>query len=159
MNAVWNNYAPTRPFEYTFLDQELSKLYADENKLSLLSMIFTFLIMIIAGLGIYGLVSFMAEKRTREFGIRKVLGASSMHIIKLLSTEFFWLITIASVIAWILSWLLISNWLQNFAYRTSLNWVMFLCAAAIAMVFALAITTIKAWYVSRSNPVDTIKHE
>jgi putative ABC transport system permease protein len=101
----------------------------------------------------------MAEKRTREFGIRKVLGADSTHIIKLLSTEFFWLITIASVIAWILSWLLISNWLQNFAYRTSLNWVMFLCAATIAMVFALAITTIKAWYVSRSNPVETLKHD
>ncbi len=159
VNTVWNNYAPTRPFEYSFLDQELKKLYADENNLSTLSFIFTILILIIAGLGIFGLVSFMAEKRTHEIGIRKVMGAGSLHIIKLLSLEFFWLITNSSILAWVVSWLVISDWLAHFAYRTSLNWVMFLVAALIAMALALIITAIKAWFASRTNPADTLKYE
>ena len=159
VNKVWMNYAPSRPFEYTFLDQELKKLYADEDNLSFLSLVFTLLILIIAGLGIFGLVSFMAEKRTKEIGIRKVLGAGTMHIVKLLSIEFFWLICIASVVAWAVSWLVISDWLNHFAYSTSLNWVMFLCAAMIAMAVALTITTIKAWFTSKTDPVDTLKYE
>lgn len=159
VNKVWNNYAPTRPFEYSFLENELKKLYTEEDNLSLLSLIFTVLILFIAGLGIFGLVSFMAEKRTREIGIRKVLGAGSLNIIRLLSVEFFWLIIIASFLAWLLSWFLISDWLDHFAYSTSLNWIIFICAAIIAMLLALAITTIKAWFASRMNPVDTIKYE
>ncbi len=159
VNKVWMNYAPTRPFEYSFLDQELKKLYADENNLSTLSFIFTILILFIAALGIFGLVSFMAEKRNREIGIRKVMGASSWHIVKLLSVEFFWLITIASLLAWVISWLLISDWLAHFAYRTSLNWAMFLAAALIAMAVALIITAVKAWFASRTNPVNTLKYE
>jgi len=159
VQKVWMNYAPERPFEYSFLDQELSKLYDDEDNLSLLSLIFTVLILMIASLGIFGLVSFMAEKRIREIGIRKVLGASPVHIIKLLSTEFFWLITIASVLAWVTSWLLITDWLNHFAYSTRLNWLMFLLAAMIAMVLAIIITAVKAWFASRMNPVDTLKYE
>ena len=159
VNKVWMEYAPTRPFEYSFLDQELEKLYADENSLSTLSLIFTALILIIAGLGIFGLVSFMAEKRTREIGIRKVMGANSWHIIKILSVEFFWLVSIASILAWAASWYLISEWLAHFAYRTSLDWIVFLLAAVIALTFALLITAVKAWFASRMNPVDTIKHE
>ena len=159
VNKVWMNYAPSRPFEYTFLEQELKKLYADEDNLSFLSLIFTLLILIIAGLGIFGLVSFMAEKRTKEIGIRKVLGAGTMHIVKLLSIEFFWLICIASVLAWAVSWLVISDWLNHFAYSTSLNWMIFLSAAMIAMAVALTITTIKAWFTSKTDPVDTLKYE
>jgi putative ABC transport system permease protein len=159
VNKVWMNYAPSRPFEYSFLDQELRKLYDDEDNLSLLSMIFTFLILFIAGLGIFGLVSFMAEKRTKEIGIRKVLGAGMLHIIILLSVEFFWLIIIASVFAWMISWLLITNWLDHFAYRTSINWLTFLISAMTAMVLAMIITTLKAWSASKADPVDTIKYE
>lgn len=159
VQKVWTHYAPSRPFEYTFLDQELKKLYDDERNLSQLSLIFTILILFIAGLGIFGLVSFMAEKRTREIGIRKVLGAQVRHVIMILSAEFFWLISVASVLAWAVSWLLISDWLDHFAYSTSLNWVMFLVAALIAMLLALSITTAKAWFASRTNPVDTLKYE
>lgn len=159
VSRTWMNYAPSRPFEYTFLDQELKKLYDDENNLSQLSLIFTVLILFIAGLGIFGLVSFMAQKRTREIGIRKVLGAEARHVIVLLSTEFFRLISIASVLAWAISWLLISDWLDHFAYSTKLNWLIFLLAAFIAMSIALIITTTKAWFASRTNPVDTLKYE
>ena len=159
VNKVWTHYAPSRPFEYSFLKDELKNLYEDEDKLGMLSMIFTLLILFIASLGILGLVSFMAEKRTREIGIRKVLGADSIHIIKLLSVEFFWLMIISSLAAWLISWLTISDWLNHFAYRTSLNWLMFVLAALLAMVLALLITGFKAWMASRTNPVDTLKYE
>jgi putative ABC transport system permease protein len=159
VKKVWMNYAPTRPFEYSFLDQELRKLYEDENNLSTLSFIFTILILFIAGLGIFGLVSFMAEKRTHEIGIRKVLGAETWHVIRLLSVEFFWLILIASVLAWAASWLLIADWLSHFAYRTAINWLIFISAAAIAMLLALIITATKAYFASRTNPADTLKYE
>ncbi|MDT8393027.1 MAG: FtsX-like permease family protein [Bacteroidales bacterium] len=159
VQKVWANYAPTRPFEYSFLEQELEDLYDDEANLSLLSLIFTILILVIAGLGIFGLGSFMAEKRTREFGIRKVLGAETRHIVKLLSIEFFWLIFIASALAWIISGLLITDWLNHFAYRASLNWFIFLAAAVIAIVIALSITTLKALNASKINPVETLSYE
>jgi putative ABC transport system permease protein len=159
VNNTWMDYAPSRPFEYTFLDQELLNLYDDEDHLGVLSMIFTILILFIAGLGIYGLVSFMAEKRTKEIGIRKVMGAGTFSIIKLLSVEFFWLIIIASVLAWVAAWLLITDWLNNFANSTSLNWMIFALAAMIAMFLALLITTLKAWSVSKSNLTDTLKYE
>ena len=101
----------------------------------------------------------MAEKRTREIGIRKVLGAETWHIIRLLSIEFFWLILISSVLAWIASYLLISDWLAHFAYRTSINWLMFLFAALIAMILALLITATKAYFAARTNPANTLKHD
>lgn len=159
INDIWNKYASSRPFEYSFLDQELSKLYDDEDHLSLLSLIFTILILFIASLGIFGLVSFMAEKRTREIGIRKVLGAERKHLIKLLSVEFFWLIIISSVLAWIISWLLIRDWLNQFAYSTAMNWVIFIIAALAAMIIALCITTFRAIKASKVNPVDTLSYE
>lgn len=159
VQKVWASYAPSRPFEYSFLEQELEDLYDDEANLSFLSLIFTILILVIAGLGIFGLVSFMAEKRTREIGIRKVLGAETWHIVKLLSIEFFWLIFIASVLAWITSGLLITDWLNHFAYRASLNWIIFLAAAIVAMIIALSITTLKALNASKINPVETLSYE
>ena len=159
VNKVWMHYAPSRPFEYSFLKDELKGLYEDEDNLGMLSMIFTLLILFIASLGILGLVSFMAAKRTREIGIRKVLGAGPLHIIKLISLEFFWLMIISSVLAWLASWIMITDWLDHFAYRTSLNWIMFMLAAILAMVLALLITGIKAWQASRANPVDTLKYE
>lgn len=159
VQKVWASYAPTRPFEYSFLDHELEGLYDDEANLSLLSLIFTILILVIAGLGIFGLVSFMAEKRTREIGIRKVLGAEAWHIVKLLSIEFFWLIFIASALAWVISSLLITDWLNHFAYRASLNWIIFLAAAIVAMIIALSITTLKALNASKINPVETLSYE
>lgn len=159
IRKVWESYAPSRPFEYSYLEQELKKLYDDENNLSLLSVIFTVLILFIASLGIFGLVSFMAEKRTREIGIRKVLGAERRHLVKLLSVEFFWLIIIASVLAWIISWLMIRDWLDHFAYSTSINWIIFILAACLAMIIALTITTFKAINASKINPVETLSYE
>jgi len=155
----WNNAAPGRPFEYTFLDRELSELYKVEENLSKLSVAFTLILIFIAGLGLTGLASFMAEQRTREIGIRKVLGASTMSIVKSLTREFVILILLASVIAWILAYLIMSDWLSNFIYQTSMNLMVFVVASLVALVLAIGISGFRAWWASQSNPAITLKYE
>ena len=126
---LWNKTAPDRPFEYTFLDKELSNMYKEEENLSQLSFIFTIIIIFIAIMGLLGLSSFMAEQRTKEIGIRKVLGASTISIIKSLTKEFFTLVIISSLFAWIIAWLVMSYWLNHFTYQTNLNWMIFVLSA------------------------------
>ena len=152
-------FAPNRPFEYSFLDQELKKLYKDEDNLGKLSLIFSLLIIFIASLGLFGLTSFMAEQRTKEIGIRRVLGAKVTDIITLLSKEFLKLIVIAILIAWPIAFLLIDDWLSHFAYRTAINWFVFILAGLFALIIALLITAYKAYVASQTNPVDTLKYE
>ncbi|MCF8228788.1 MAG: ABC transporter permease [Bacteroidales bacterium] len=155
----WNEYEKERPFEYSFLGDELSKLYKDEENLGRLSVIFTFLIIFIAALGLFGLASFMAEQRTKEIGIRKVLGAGVGSIIRIISAEFIKLVIVATIIAWPISYLLMDTWLQDFAYRTSINYLFFIYAALIALAIAMMITSARAYFASQTNPVDTLKYE
>jgi putative ABC transport system permease protein len=155
----WQEFAGNRPFEYFFLENELKRLYKDEENLGLLALVFTLMIIFIAGLGLYGLSSYMADKRTKEIGIRKVMGASSANIVSLLSVEFVKLILMANVIAWPLAWLVIDNWLSQFAYRTSYGIGIFIFSGLAALVIALIITSVKATLASRLNPVDTLKYE
>ena len=155
----WNETAPGRPFEYFFLDDELGKLYNDEENLSKLSLIFTVIVIFIAVLGLLGLASFMAEQKTKEIGIRKVLGASVFSIIKSISKEFIWLILLASMFAWVIAYVIMRDWLNNFSYQVTLNWFTFILAALIAMGLALLVTSFRAMIASRANPVDTLKYE
>ena len=159
IETKWKEFAPNRPFEYSFLDQELNKLYKDEDNLGKLSLIFSLMIIFIASLGLFGLTSFMAEQRTKEIGIRKVLGAKVTDIIKLLSKEFLKLIVIAILIAWPIAFLLIDDWLSHFAYRTAINWFVFILAGLFALIISLLITAYKAYVASKTNPVDTLKYE
>ncbi|MBE9481223.1 MAG: FtsX-like permease family protein, partial [Bacteroidetes bacterium] len=159
IETKWKEFAPNRPFEYSFLDQELNKLYKDEDNLGKLSLIFSLLIIFIASLGLFGLTSFMAEQRTKEIGIRRVLGAKVTDIITLLSKEFLKLIVIAILIAWPIAFLLIDDWLSHFAYRTAINWFVFILAGLFALIIALLITAYKAYVTSQTNPVDTLKYE
>lgn len=159
IETKWKEFAPNRPFEYSFLDQELNKLYKDEDNLGKLSLIFSLLIIFIASLGLFGLTSFMAEQRTKEIGIRRVLGAKVTDIITLLSKEFLKLIVIAILIAWPIAFLLIDDWLSHFAYRTAINWFVFILAGLFALIIALLITAYKAYVASQTNPVDTLKYE
>ncbi|MCK4361504.1 MAG: FtsX-like permease family protein, partial [Bacteroidales bacterium] len=107
----------------------------------------------------FGLTSFMAEQRTKEIGIRRVLGAKVTDIITLLSKEFLKLIVIAILIAWPIAFLLIDDWLSHFAYRTAINWFVFILAGLFALIIALLITAYKAYVTSQTNPVDTLKYE
>lgn len=155
----WNRLAPTRPFEYSFLDQELNNMYSDEDKFGTFSVMLTILALIIASLGLVGLTAFLAEQKTKEIGIRRALGATVGNVIKLLSNEFIRLIIIANLIAWPAAWFFTHRWLQNFYRRIDINWLLFLFAAIIALVLALAITSYRAIRVSARNPADTLRYE
>ena len=155
----WKEFSPERPFEYSFLNDELDELYSDEENLAKLTLIFTILIIFIASLGLFGLTSFTITRRTKEIGVRKVLGSGTISIIFLLSKEFLKLILISIVIAWPVSYFIIDNWLQYFAYQASINWFIFIIAGLLAITVAMLITSIKGFFASRINPVDTLKYE
>lgn len=155
----WNETEKGRPFAYSFLDQELAKLYKDEEVLGDLALILTVIIIFIAILGLFGLASFMTEQRTKEIGIRKVYGASEISLIRLLSLEFVKLVSISIVIAWPVSYYLLDEWLNYFAYRTSIDWLGFIAGGGIAFVLAIIITASKAYVTSGANPIDTLRYE
>ena len=155
----WNLLASTRPFEYSFLDQELDNLYKDEDKFSRFSLILTVLALFIACLGLIGLASYLAEQRTKEIGIRRVFGARIVDVVKLLSKEFIRLILFANLVAWPLAYFVTNSWLNNFSKRTPVNWTLYLIAGLVTLIIALMITTSRAVTASSRNPADTIRHE
>jgi putative ABC transport system permease protein len=159
MQTVWEDIAPTRPFEYSFLDEELNALYKDESSFSKLSIILTILAIIIACLGIIGLTSFMVEKKTKEISVRRVHGATIANVNTLLSREFLWLILIANLISWPLAYLICSRWLENFSKHIAMQWHLFLVSALVTILITISITSFHAIRASRMNPADTLKYE
>ena len=155
----WHEIAPSRPFEFSFQNQELNSLYEDEDQFSKFSILLTLLALFIASLGLVGLTSYMAEKRTKEIGIRKVMGATVGNIIKELSVDFLKLILISNLIAWPAAYIVTSNWLQNFTEHIHINWLLFLAAGIITLVIALIITSFRAYLASIRNPAETLRYE
>ncbi|MCD4773786.1 MAG: ABC transporter permease [Bacteroidales bacterium] len=155
----WMEYAPGRPFEYSFLNDKLDDLYNEESNLSKLIMVFTLILIFISSLGLFGLVSFMTQQRTKEIGIRKVLGANISNIIILLSNEFFKLILIANFIAWPIAYWVLTEWLSLFAYRVEISCLMFIVSGFAAVAITMTIIIIKAVKTSKVNPVDVLKYE
>ncbi|MBU8923035.1 MAG: ABC transporter permease [Bacteroidales bacterium] len=159
MESNWKDLAPAFPFEYSFLDERIDALYRAEQRMMTLFNYFTGLAMFIACLGLFGMASFTAERRTKEIGIRKALGASETDIVKLLSMEFSKLVLLANVIAWPVAWLAMNRWLQSFAYRVDLSiWVF---AAAGAAAFAVAFLTVASQAIKAAvtRPVEALKYE
>jgi len=156
---IWKEVAPTRPFEYSFLDEELNALYKDESSFSRLSIILTILAIVIACLGIIGLTSFMVERKTKEISIRRVHGATVAHVNTMLSREFLWLILIANLISWPLAYIVIKRWLENFSKHIDMQWYLFLVSALVTIFITVMITSIHAYRASRMNPADTLKYE
>ena len=160
LEKEWNRFEQNRPFDYTMLETELVSLYKEERNLGTLSLVFTALILFVAALGLFGLASFMAEKRTKEIGIRKVLGATVMNILFLLQRDFAKLILIAMVIAWPLAYYLIEElFLQQFALRVPFSIWIFLLSGAMALAISMIIISWRAISASLLNPVDTLKYE
>ena len=155
----WHEIAPSRPFEFTFQDQELNGLYKDEDQFSKFSVLLTLLALFIASLGLVGLTSYMAEKRTKEIGIRKVMGASIGNIIKELSIDFIKLVLISNLIAWPAAYIFTSNWLQNFTKHIQINWLLFLVAGILTLLIAIIITSFRAYLASTRNPAETLRYE
>jgi putative ABC transport system permease protein len=155
----WKAIVPQLPFDYTILDEHVAQMYRQDKRLSQLVFIFCGLSVILACLGLYGIISLMAEARTKEIGIRKVLGASVARITSLLSGHFMVLVLIAAVIALPASYYFLDQWLNGFAYRISVPIdILFLSILLTAVLAGISITfrSIKA---ARANPIDSIKSE
>ena len=159
ITSAWEKVSPAFPFDYSFLDESFNRLYLAEQRLGTLFGAFTVLAIIIACLGLLGLASFMAEKRTKEIGIRKVLGATIPNITALLSKEFVLLVTAANVVAWPVSWIAMNDWLQNYAYSVSLNPLIFIGASISALLFALLTVSFQAVRAASADPVNSLRHE
>lgn len=159
IQAVWNRMAPGIPFEYSFLDDNFNKMYAAEMKIGTLALSFSIITILVACLGLFGLAAFIAEQRNKEIGVRKVLGASVQQIVQLLTKDFVILVGIAAVIAFPIAWLVMSNWLNNFAFKTSIGWWVFALSAAIAAVIALLTVGAQAIKAAITNPIKSLRSE
>jgi len=151
--------APSQPFNYTFMDQDFNKTYRSEQQTGGLFITFATLAIFIACLGLLGLAMFTAEQRTREIGIRKVLGASVGGILGLLTKDFLKLVVLSILVASPLAWWMMSKWLQDFAYRTSISWTVFAMATGAALVTAVATISVQALKSAMANPVKSLRTE
>ena len=159
LKEKWNKFSPNYPFDYFFLDDDFEKMYRSEMRLGKTFASFTALAIFIACLGLFGLASFTSEQRTKEIGVRKVLGASVSNIVCLLSKEFFKWMLMASLIAWPVAYYAVSQWLQSFAYRISIGIWIFLLSTVLAFFVALVTVSFKAVKAALANPVEALRYE
>jgi putative ABC transport system permease protein len=159
IESKWKSLAPGMPFSYRFMDDSFARMYTAEQRVGKIALIFSVLAILIACLGLFGLATFIAEQRTKEIGIRKVLGASVNGIVRLLSKDFVKLVIVAFIIAAPLAWWAMQTWLQDFAYRISISWWIFLLAIGIALFIALATISFQAIKAAIANPVKNLRTE
>ena len=159
LKAGFESKTRSQPFDYFFLDDAFNRLYQKEMRAGEIFRIFAFLTIIIACLGLSGLTAFAVERRTKEIGIRKVLGASVPRLMTLLTKEFAALVLIANLLAWPVAYFAMNKWLQNFAYKINLSLVIFLGAAAGALLIALVTISFQTSRAALANPVDTLRYE
>jgi putative ABC transport system permease protein len=159
IQAKWKTLAPGLPFSYNFLNESFDKMYRAEQRVGKIALIFSVLAIFIACLGLFGLATFIAEQRTKEIGIRKVLGASVQGIVQMLSKDFVRLVIIAFVFAAPLAWWAMNNWLQDFAYRVSIEWWVFAAAGFGALLIALLTISFQAIRAATANPVKSLRTE
>ena len=159
IESVWRELFPDVDFRYQFMDDSFAALYADEERIADAYTVFSVLAIIIACLGLFGLAAFTTERRTKEIGVRKVLGASGFSIIMLLSTEFSKLVIVASIFAWPLSWLIMNEWLQNFAFRVELSVLVFIFGTILALAIAWITVVGQASKAALTRPVNALRYE
>jgi putative ABC transport system permease protein len=159
IKATWDKMVPEYPFEYKFLDENFSAMYNAEQKLSALLWIFTVMAIFIGCMGLFGLAAFSAEQRVKEIGIRKVLGASVLNIVGMLSKTFLKPVLIASLIAFPIAWWAMSSWLEDFEYRITIGWSVFAIAGIAALVIALITVSFQSIKAATANPVKNLRTE
>ena len=150
---------PAQPFNYTFMDADFDNIYTAEQRTGKLFIAFAVFAILIGCLGLFGLVTYAAEQRIKEIGVRKVLGASVSGIVAMLSKDFAKLIFIASVIAFPIAWWAMHKWLQSFAYRITISWWVFIVAGITALVIALFTVSVQAIRAAIANPVKSLRTE
>ena len=159
IEKTWRGFLPEVPYQYTFLDENFGRLYESEQKQKAILTVFACIAIFIACLGLFGLCAFAITQRMKEIGIRKVLGAGTATIVGLLSTNFLKLVGIAAVIAFPVAWFAMHNWLQDFAYRTTIPWWLFILAGILAGCIAFLTTGFLALRAARANPIKSLRNE
>jgi putative ABC transport system permease protein len=159
LERTTKKFAPEFPYEYNFLDDDISKMYASEKRMRTLFNYFSILAIFITCLGLFGLASFSAEQRTREIGIRKVMGANSWQISYRFAKEFAGLVILANIIAWPAAWFIMDRWLQGFAYRTGLDFWVFVTSGLAALLLAAITMSSQTISAANINPAQTMKYE
>jgi putative ABC transport system permease protein len=159
MQNIYKKYDTDTPFNYTFMDDAFNQQYKAEDRLTSIFSIFTYLTIILAAMGLFGLAAFTIEQRAKEIGIRKVLGASLGSINALLSKDFLQLVLLSIVIASPVAWWMMNSWLQGFAYRITISWWMFGIAGMLAIVTAILTVSYHAIRAAIVNPVESLRSE
>jgi putative ABC transport system permease protein len=159
MQSVWQKNFPDRAFEYQFLDEHFADVYRADSQVSTIVGSLAVLAIIISCLGLFGLASYSAERRVKEVGIRKVLGASVQNIVAMLSKDFLKYVLIAAILAWPLAWFSVYKWLRDYAYRIDISWWVFVAAVFLAMVIAFATISFQAIKSAVANPVKSLRTE
>ncbi|MDX1408456.1 MAG: FtsX-like permease family protein, partial [Saprospiraceae bacterium] len=159
IERIWKKFEAEQPFRYAFLDQEWANLYTSELTTRKLSSLFSLIAIFIACLGLLALAAFTAERRTKEIGIRKVLGASVLNIVRLLTRDFLRLVLLGILVAAPVAWYIMNNWLENFAYRISIGWGVFVLAAILAILIAFLTVSYQSIRAALTNPVKSLRSE
>ena len=159
MESKWKSLVPGEPFSYTFLDQDFQGNYTADTRTARIVNSFTIISILISCLGLFGLAAFAAQQRIKEIGVRKVLGASTGSIVGLLSGDFIKLVVVSMVISTPLTWYIMNQWLQDFAYKISMQWWMFVSAGGLAVIIAMLTVSTQAIKAALTNPVKSLKSE
>ena len=159
LKAVWKEFSPNLPFNYSFLSEEFDKLYQTEERLGKIFNYFAFLAIVIAIMGLYGMSTYIAESKTKEIGVRKAMGSTTSQIILLLGKEFLKWVLVAIIIATPIAYFGMNQWLDNFAYKINLTPDIFIFGAAISLFIAAFTISYKSWQAASLNPADTLRYE
>lgn len=159
VEAVFNKFNPDSPFEYRFVDQEHARKFVSQQRTAKLTSLFTGLAVVISCMGLFGLATFIAERRKKEISVRKVLGASIGNVVALISSEFTKLVLISVLIGIPVTWYFMSDWLETFAYRTTIDWTLFLWTGGLTLLIALLTVSAQAIKAAMVNPAETLKSE
>ena len=159
LESKWKKFAPSVPFEYSFLDKSFEAMYNDEQRMGAVFGIFTTLSILVACLGLFGLSVYTAERRKKEIGVRKVLGASVQIVVNLISKEFVKLVFVAAIIAFPIAWLVMHKWLQDFVYRINIQWWVFAISALLALLIAVLTISFQAIKAAVANPMKSLRSE
>ena len=159
IEKVYKKFSPDNPFYFNFLNEEYDQLYRAEERVEELTRYFTALAIFIAALGLYGLASYTAQQRTKEIGVRKVLGASTSSLFLHLSREFVVLAMLASLFAWPVAYVVMSRWLESYAYHAPLSLGVFVLASGLALVVVFVSVSFQTIRATRANPVEALRYE
>ena len=159
LEQAWKKIMPNQDFEYQFLDESLAAVYKQEQRSSTIIKLAAALSVFIACMGLFGLATLTVTRRTKEIGIRKVMGANGIQIVQLLSKEFVALVAVAALISFPIAWWAMRNWLDDFSYRVDIAWWIFLVAGAAAILIALATVAFQAIKAALANPVKSLRSE